>query len=50
VDDDVAAGSAPAVGLRLHELVGRVLASSTEAPLARREDFSIHADVQPGGS
>jgi hypothetical protein len=38
VDDDVTAASAPAVGLRLHELVGRVLASSTEVPLARRDD------------
>jgi hypothetical protein len=50
VDDDVAAGSAPAVGLRLHELVGRVLASSTEVPLARRDDLAIHAEAQPGES
>ena len=50
IDDDVAAGSAQTVRLRLHELVGRVLASSLEAPLARHGELSPQADVQTGGS
>ncbi len=48
--DDARAGSAQAVGPRLHELVGRVLASSAEAPLARHGELSTQADVQSGGS
>jgi CHASE2 domain-containing sensor protein len=50
IDDDLAAGSAPTARLRLHELVGRVLASSREAPLARHVESLPQADVQTGGS
>ena len=50
IDDDVAAGSAQAARLRLHELVGRVLASSAEVPLARHGQLSPHTDVQSGES
>ena len=48
--DDAAEGSAQAERLRLRELVGRVLATSTEGPLARREALSIPTDVAPGES
>ena len=50
IDDDVAAGSARTAPFRLHELVGRVLASSAEVPLARHGELSTRAGVQPGGS
>jgi hypothetical protein len=50
IDDEVAAGSARTAPFRLHELVGRVLASSAEVPLARHGELSTRADVQPGGS
>ena len=36
--------------LRLRNLVGQVLASSTEVPLARRNAFSVHSDVSSGES
>jgi len=48
--DDAAEGSAQTERLRLRELVGRVLATSTEGPLARRETLSIRTDVTSGGS
>jgi CHASE2 domain-containing sensor protein len=35
--------------LRLSELVGRILASSAERPLARRDVSSVHADFSSGG-
>ena len=36
--------------LRLHDFVGRVLASSTEVPLARRDAFDVQSASSPGGS
>ena len=36
--------------LRLRELVGRVLASEVEWPLARRDALSVQTDDSPGGS
>ncbi len=48
IDDDVAAGSAQAARLRLHELVGRVLASSAEVPLARHGQLSPHSGRSVG--
>lgn len=50
IDDDVVAGSAQTARLRLHELVGRVLASSAEVPLTRHGELSSNTDVQSGES
>jgi hypothetical protein len=36
--------------LRLRELIGQVLASSTEVPLARRDTLAVHLDVTTGES
>jgi hypothetical protein len=44
--DDLALGGR----LRLHDFIGRVLASSTEVPLARRDAFAVHSGDSSGGS
>jgi CHASE2 domain-containing sensor protein len=49
IDDD-AGDSDRGKRLRLRELVGQVLASSTEVPLAQREAFSVQAEVSSGES
>ena len=49
IDDD-GDGSPHDERLRLRELVGRVLASSIEWPLARREALSTQTDIASGGS
>ena len=46
LDDEVAAGSARAAQVRLHELIGRVLASSAETPLARHAELSSQENIQ----
>jgi CHASE2 domain-containing sensor protein len=48
--DDAAADSTAGERLRLRDLVGQVLASSTEWPLARRDAFSVRTDGASGGS
>jgi len=48
LDDEVAAGSTQAAQLRLHELIGRVLVSSAEAPLARHEELSNQENAHSG--
>ena len=50
IDDEAGAGSAGAARLRLHDLVGRVLASPAEAPLARHAELLSREDLQPGGA
>jgi hypothetical protein len=50
IDDAVAAGSAQAAHGRLRELIGRVLASSAEAPLARHAESSSQENFQSGGA
>ena len=48
--DDDAGDSARDERPRLRELVGQVLAATTEWPLARRGPFTVHTDVSSGGS
>jgi hypothetical protein len=48
--DDEADDSSRGGRLRLRELVGGVLASATELPLAQRSIFAVHAAVSPGGT
>jgi adenylate cyclase len=48
--DDGVGGSDRGERLRLRELVGQAVASSTELPLARRTAFFDHPDVSSGGS
>jgi CHASE2 domain-containing sensor protein len=50
IDDVGPAGSVDDARPRLHELIGRVLASSAETPLSRREELSSHAEDRSGGS
>ena len=48
--DDSALDSDLGNRLRLRDMVGQVLASSTEVPLARRDAFSVQAEVSSGES
>jgi hypothetical protein len=48
--DDAVADSDAGERLRLRELVGRVLTSSIEWPLARRDAFSVRTEGASGGS
>jgi hypothetical protein len=48
--DDEADDSSRGGRLRLRELVGEVLASRTELPLAQRSIFAVHATDFPGAS
>jgi hypothetical protein len=48
--DDSAGEATRERRLRLHDLVGRVLSASPEAPLARRAALVTQMDVAPGGS
>jgi CHASE2 domain-containing sensor protein len=50
IDDAVDAGSAQPAQVRLRELIGRVLASSAEAPLARHAELSSQEIAQSGGA
>ena len=47
--DDGADDSSRGGRLRLRELVGGVLASATELPLAQRSIVAVHAADSPGG-
>jgi hypothetical protein len=48
LDDEAAAGSPQATQVCLHELIGRVLASRVEAPLARHAQLSSEENIQSG--
>ena len=49
LDVEASAASAQVAQVRLHELIGRVLSSSAEAPLARHGELSSQEIVKSGG-